>query len=177
MNQPEELGGPWHGTAPDLIVAAVAVAATGAAVWAMAGWPGLAVTATATAAIALVVIRTFLPRATADSARQAIEKRTARPVTGYSHRRFVVSSGLRNRAFYDIELRPLLEHLLAARLAERHGINLYTSPEAARRLLCRHRRDAVLWQWIAPESAGTRTAKRGIPAYILARLVDRLEKL
>ena len=44
----------------------------------------------------------------------------------------------------------MLEHLLAARLAERHGVHLYQDPEAARRLLCRSGRDADLWPWIDP---------------------------
>ena len=51
-----------------------------------------------------------------------------------------------SQGFYDSELRPVLEHLLAARLAERHGVNLYQDPDAARRLLCRNPRDADLWR-------------------------------
>ena len=51
---------------------------------------------------------------------------------------------------YDSELRPVLEHLLAARLAERHAVNLYQHPDAARKLLCRSPRDADLWPWIDP---------------------------
>ena len=76
----------------------------------------------------------------------------------------------------------MLEHLLAARLAERHGVNLYQDPDAARRLLCRNPRDADLWPWIdpdtRPETAGADAAeRRGIPRRTLARLIDRLEKL
>ena len=87
--------------------------------------------------------------------------------------------------FYQGELRPVLEHLLAARLAERHGVNLYTDPEAARRLLCRHPRDADLWPWIDPDpktarpdtSARGAAEQRGIPRRTLGRLIDRLERL
>jgi hypothetical protein len=85
----------------------------------------------------------------------------------------------------------VLEHLLAARLAERHGVHLYQDPDAARRLLCRRPRDADLWPWIepapevpeTPEGAQpqTRASKAGtepgIPRRTLARLIDRLERL
>jgi hypothetical protein len=155
--------------------AAVVAAVTG---WAVAGWAGLAVVGLGTALLALLVIRGLLPQAIADAAKQAREKRRARPVSGYSHRRFVVESATSNRAFYDLELRPVLEHLLAARLAERHGINLYQDPAGARKLLCRNRRDAVLWEWIGPAAAPSGLQnRRGIPRYVLARLIERLEKL
>jgi hypothetical protein len=103
-------------------------------------------------------------------------------LTGYSHRRFVVHSAIASRGFYHGELRPVLEHLLAARLAERHGVHLYQDPDAARRLLCRRPRDAGLWPWIDPGTRPeTRAPKagteRGIPRRTLARLIDRLEKL
>jgi hypothetical protein len=172
---------PWQGTGPELIIAAVAFIASAAAGYAVAGWAGLAAVAIGAAALALVVQRGLLPQTIADAARKARLKRTARPVSGYTHRRFVVESSVSNGAFYDLELRPVLEHLLAARLAERHGINLYQDPDAARRLLCKNRRDAPLWQWVAPDPQEQRaspgTSRRGIPRYVLARLIDRLEKL
>jgi hypothetical protein len=170
--------GPWSGTGPELAVAGVAVAVAAATGYTLAGWAGLGIVATGAALIALAVIRGLLPQAIADAARQAREKRTARPVSGYSHRRFVVASGISNRAFYDLELRPVLEHLLAARLAERHGINLYQDPAAARRVLCKNRRDAGLWQWVDPAGVSPREGnRRGIPRYVLARLIERLEHL
>ena len=85
-------------------------------------------------------------------ARKAREKPQARPLSGYSHRRFVRADLDRQPGFYQGELRPVLEHLLAARLAERHGVHLYQNPDAARRLLCRRPRDADLWPWIDPTS-------------------------
>ena len=60
---------------------------------------------------------------------KAPEKATARTLSGYSHRRFVVQTAMHQpRASTSGELRPVLEHLLAARLAERHGVNLYAEP-------------------------------------------------
>ena len=180
-----EAGGmvsPWHGTAPELIIAAVAVAAAAVAGYAVAGWAGLAVVAVVTAAAAMVLLRGLLPQLTPDTAKTAREKPRARTLTGYSHRRFIVHTAMTSRNYYDAELRPVLEHLLAARLAERHGVHLYQDPAAARLLLCRHPRDADLWQWIDPGARPQTAARegperRGIPRRTLARLVDRLEKL
>jgi len=173
-------GGPWRKARPEMIIAEVTVIVTAVAGYAVAGWAGLAVVAVVAAALALLVIRFLLPRGVADAAREAREKRTARPVSGYSHRRFVVQSAIQQRGFYDAELRPVLEHLLAARLAERHGVNLYQDPAAARRIFCKRRPDAALWRWVDPDPANRakpNAGGRGIPRYVLARLIDRLEKL
>jgi hypothetical protein len=87
-----------------------------------------------------------------------------------------VSTGLSNGPFYEADLRPVLEHLLAARLAERHGVNLYREPEAARRVFVRTAGDEALWRWlVAAQPSEPRTS--GIPRRTLARLIDRLEHL
>jgi len=171
---------PWRGTAPELLTAAVAAAVAAVAGYAVAGWAGLAVVAVATAAGAMVLVRALLPQLTPDTAKKARQKPRARTLTGYSHRRFVVHNAMTSENYYNSELRPVLEHLLAARLAERHGIHLYQDPDAARRLLCRNPRDAGLWRWIDPRTRPqTRESqeRRGIPRRTLARLIDRLEKL
>ena len=173
---------PWRGTKPELVTAAVLVSAAAVAGYLMAGWAGLSVVVIAAAAIALLVLRALLPQLTPDQAKKARERPTARTLSGYSHRRFVVRTASDNLAFYNGELRPVLEHLLAARLAERHGVNLYQDPAAARGLLCRSPRDASLWAWIDPvarpkESARGHSEQPGIPRRTLARLIDRLEQL
>jgi hypothetical protein len=171
---------PWRGTAPELVTAGAAVTVTAAAAYAMAGWAGLAVVAVVTAASVMVLLRFLLPQLTPDAPRPARERPRARMLTGYSHRRFVVHSAMTSQNRYDFELRPVLEHLLAARLAERHGVHLYQDPDAARRLLCRTPRDARLWRWIDPRTRPQNRedqARRGIPRHILARLIDRLEGL
>jgi hypothetical protein len=171
---------PWRGTAPELLTAAVAVAATAVVAYAVAGWAGLTVVGVATAAGAMVLLRALLPQLTPDVAKTAREKPRARTLTGYTHRRFVVRSAMSSQNYYGAELRPVLEHLLAARLAERHGVHLYQDPDAARRLLCRNPRDAGLWRWIDPQTRPrTRESQdqRGIPRHTLARLIDRLERL
>jgi len=173
---------PWRGTGPELVIAGVVIVVAAAAGYLLAGWAGLSVAVTAGAAAAIAVLRYLLPTLAPDAARKAREKPQARLLSGYSHRRFVVRNAIASRGFYQGELRPVLEHLLAARLAERHGVHLYQDPEAARRLLCRHPRDADLWAWIDPgtrpeTSARTATSERGIPRRTLARLIDRLERL
>jgi hypothetical protein len=183
---PQRGDGPWHGAGPELTIAAVAVIAAAAGGYAVASWEGLAVVAITASAIALFVLRTLLPQGTADAAKKAREKAKAKPVSGYSHRRFVVQSSVSNGSFYAVELRPVLEHLLAARLSERHGINLYQDPDAARRQFCKHRGDAALWPWIAPEAppqqplperTPARANHRAIPRHVLLRIIERLEKL
>ena len=81
-------------------------------------------------------------------------------------------------ASYDADLRPVLQHLLAARLAERHGINLYHDPETARRLLLPGPRDDTLWFWLDPaRPAEADRLRPGIPSRTLAAIIDRLERL
>jgi hypothetical protein len=173
---------PWRGATAELVIAAVLVTVTAVAGYVMASWAGLAVVAVATAAVAMLVLRALLPQLSPDEARKAREKPTARTLSGYSHRRFIVQTAMTSRGFYDGELRPVLEHLRAARLAERHGVHLYQDPEAARKLLCRNPRDADLWAWIDPDARPTTPTRdaperRGIPRRTLGRLIDRLEKL
>ena len=181
-----EAGGmvsPWRGTTAELVTAGVAVAVTAVAAYAVAGWAGMAVVAVVTAAGVMVLLRFLLPQLTPDAARKARERPRPRMLTGFSHRRFMVNNAMTSQNYYETELRPVLEHLLAARLAERHGIHLYQDPDAARRLLCRNPRDAGLWRWIDPTPKGIRPQtresqeRRGIPRHTLARLIDRLEKL
>ena len=188
MSRPEQPAAgatvsPWLGARPEIVIAGVLAGVTAVAGYLVAGWNGLAVVAVAATAIAMAVLRALLPQLTPDTAKTAREKPTARGLSGYSHRRFVVKTATESRGFYAHELRPVLEHLLAARLAERHGVNLYAYPNAARALLCRTARDADLWEWIdpqtRPEEPGRNRApdQRGIPPRTLSRLLDRLEKL
>ena len=173
---------PWRGAGPELAIAVASIIVAAAAGDLMAGWAGLSVAVTAAAAAAMVVLRFLLPPLTPDEGKKIREKPQARHLSGYSHRRFVVRSSIASKDFYHGELRPVLEHLLAARLAERHGVHLYQDPDAARRLLCRHPRDADLWTWIDPttrpkESPRGHAEQSGIPRRTLARLIDRLEIL
>jgi len=165
----------WRPALPELVIAVVAVTAAALAGAAVAGWPGVVTVAVAAAAVAVGLLRAMVPRSAARPLRRAPGKRRARPVSGYEQRRFVVASSLASRPVYESELRPVLEHVLAARLAEHHAVNLYAEPEAARAAFCRTRGDARLWAWIDPARAldpgQSETRPRGIPRQALTRLI------
>jgi len=171
----------WRPALPELIIAAVMVAAAALAAAAVAGWPGVVVVAAATAVIALLLMRAVIPRSAADQRRRKQDKQRARAISGYAQRRFVVTTSLSSRPMYESDLRPVLEHILAARLAENHAVNLYTQPDAARKAFCRTRREDSLWRWIDPAQtldADKRASQsRGIPGRTLSRLITRLEQL
>ena len=173
---------PWRGIRLELVLTAVLAAVAGAAGYVMAGWAGLSVVVIAAAAVALAVLRVLLPRLAPDPLKTARAKPTARAVSGYGQRLLAVQTAINSLAYYNDELRPVLEHLLAARLAERHGVHLYQDPETARRILCRDLHDADLWTWINPatrpkESPRGQVERAGIPRRTLVRLIDRLEVL
>jgi hypothetical protein len=66
-------------------------------------------------------------------------------------------------------LRPQLQRLFAARLSERHGIELHRAPERARALI-----GAELWPWLDPFQPPPRPE---LPEPVLDALLDRLEQL
>lgn len=70
---------------------------------------------------------------------------------------------------YTVMLRPQLQRLFAARLAERHGVRLYQTPDRAAAIV-----GPELWPWIDPESNPPQSA---VPPQVLAALLDRLETL
>ena len=82
---------------------------------------------------------------------------------------------------YEAGLRGQLEHLLASRLAERHGISLYDDPAAARQAFTQGNTGYdSLWRWVDPARPAAPSPpgdQPGIPYRTLARLLDRLEHL
>jgi hypothetical protein len=172
---------PWRGARPELLIAAIGAGAVALAALAVAGWSGLAVVAVAVAVLSVVVLRGLIPSSADQTVRKAKEKPAARSIGGYAQRRFVVGTSVSSQAFYESDLRPALEHLLAARLAEHHGINLYAEPSRARAAFCQTMADESLWRWIDPAQAAPMDVRAstagGIPRRTLARLVYRLEHL
>ena len=171
----------WLPAIPELVIAAIAIAAAAVAAAAVSGWPGVATVAVAVAVIALLVLRGLIPRSADQAFRLSRNKQQARSIHGYAQRRFVVRTSYGSRAMYESDLRPALEHVLAARLAERHAVNLYTDPDAAKRAFCRTRAEESLWPWIDPKQALDATERarntRGISRRTLSRLITRLEQL
>jgi hypothetical protein len=179
---------PWRGTKPELVIAALLAAAVAVAGYVTASWAGLSAVVTMAAAITLVVPRALLPKLAPDRVRTVRKKPAVRALMGYGRLSSLVQAAISSLASYNDELRPELERLLAARLAQRHGVQLYQDPVAARALLCRNPRDADLWPWIDPATRPEKSPpghaghaghadQLGIPRHTLARLIDRLENL
>ena len=175
------VGGRWRAAVPELVIAAVTVIAATLAAAAVSGWPGAVAVALATVVISLLVLRALIPRSAAQALRLKRSAQRARQIHGYAQRRFVVATSLTSRPMYESDLRPVLEHILAARLAEHHAVNLYTEPGKARAAFCQTRADERLWRWIDPEqvlSADERAdQKHGISGRTLNRLITRLEQI
>jgi hypothetical protein len=179
-------GDGWRAALPEICIAAAVAAIAAVAAYAAAGLAGVALAVTCAAVAALAVVWFLAPRgdgsAAADAGLPADTEAIPATFYGYWRKRAGLTDGTRSMAAYDAELRGTLQHLLAVRLAERHGISLQADPEAARRLLCPGRHDERLWYWVdpaRPPAPSSLAARRqpGIPPRTLARLIDRLEQL
>jgi hypothetical protein len=173
--------GRWREAAPELIITAIAVTVAALAGAAVSGWPGVAAVAIVVSVLALLLLRALVPSPAVQSFRVAKSKQQARTISGYARRRFTVATSVTSRPAYESDLRPVLEHILAARLAQSRGVNLYTDPAQAKAAFCRTRADENLWPWIDPKQALTADARasqrNGVPRRTLARLITRLEQL
>jgi hypothetical protein len=193
----------WRGAVPEIVIAMVLVVALSIAGYALAGSAAPGAVAIGTAVIALVTFRGMLPPEQASSPHrpEMPASQAQASFTGFWRKRAGLVDGTRSAAAFDAGLRPTLQHLLAARLAERHGVSLRDDPDQARRLFCQGDRDDWLWYWVDParpaiqgsevstrptsQSGGRRGRRRrgqagsqqGIPPRTLARLIDRLERL
>ncbi|MDX6339670.1 MAG: hypothetical protein QOG05_7010 [Streptosporangiaceae bacterium] len=178
----------WRAARPEIIIAAVAVAATAVAGYAVAGRGALAVVAVAAGVISLVVLRSLVRPLSLTSPPEDVsgpDPAVPAPVlSSFSRqwrRRSRLADAQASMAAYEAGVRGQLEHLLASRLAERHGISLYEDPAAARRVFAGGSpgHDS-LWPWIDPaQAAGSAKPadQPGIPYRTLIRLIDRLEHL
>lgn len=181
-NQPLAAAG-WRTCVPELAITVLLVIATCAAVYGYAGAGAAVITLTVWAVVLVVALRVVLPVTAVPPVQQATWQGPGRTTfTGFWRSWSTVSDATANMASYDAELRPTLQHLLAARLAERHDVNLYQDPETARRLLFhgsgRGARADQIWFWLDPSRpAETRQQMRGVPPRTLAAIIDRLEQL
>ncbi len=178
----------WRAVMPEIIIAAVAVAATAAAGYAVAGRGAFTVVAVGAGVISLVVLRSLIrPLSLASSPEDASGPDPAVPAPVLStfsrqwRRRSRLADAQASMTAYEAGLRGQMENLLASRLAERHGISLYDDPAAARRAFAGESASYdSLWPWIDPDRpkpAGQPPNQPGIPYRTLARLLDRLEQL
>jgi hypothetical protein len=174
-------GSGWRGAGKEITIAALLVLAVTAAAWAFDGPAAAAFAAVACAALSLAGLRALIePHEPPPAPPVSQETGPSLIFFGFWRTRSDLSDAIRSLSAWDNALRPRLTNLLAARLADRHGISLYEDPDLARKLLTGGKQGrSDLWTWIdplrqTPPDAGTRP---GIPAGVLAALIDRLERL
>lgn len=173
--------GPWRSARAELVIAAAALVACAVAAYAIAGGPATVLAVAVFSAIALAVVNRLLGPVLGPQTMPEVP-RDRRVPTGsfinYWRRRADLKDATTSMASYRAGLGPSLEHLLAARLSEHHGVSLYREPEVARSILCAKARDLDLWPWVDPGRPPVGQADEpGIPPKALARLVQRLEQL
>jgi len=184
---PGPAGASWP-PVPELVIAAVTVTATAAAGYAVAGPGALALVAVVAAVISLVVLRSLVRPPPLGSPAEDVsgpDPAVPAPVLSSFSRQWRRQSRLgdaqASMTAYEAGLRAQLEHLLASRLAERHGISLYDDPAAARQAFTGGNPGYdSLWRWVDPARSATTSPpgdQPGIPYRTLARLLDRLEHL
>ncbi len=169
----------WAAAAPELVIAVILVVAVTVAAWAFEG-PALAGIVVASATLGFLGLLRYLPATEEPPAPAAAP---AAPMgTGYTsiaglwRTRTLVKNATDSKESYDRELRVALQDLLAARLAERHGISLFDEPAAARRLLT-SKRGRITWEWLDPGRSTGPAVSAGIPPRTLAAILDQLEQL
>jgi hypothetical protein len=177
-------GDDWSTAVPEICIAAAVAGVAAATGYLLAGLPGLAVAVAGVAVAVLIVIRVLAPPSPLAHPEHPYQARTEdaeglpATFTGYWRSRSGLGEGINSMPAYEAELRGTLQRLLAARLAERHGVSLQRDPDTARRLLCPRPRDQGLWYWVDPARPPVTTGRQsGIPPRTLARLIDRLERL
>jgi hypothetical protein len=179
MTGPGPETGRWRSCWPELTVLAILVVATSLATYAYAG-VGVAVLLVAAWAVAAIAfLRALVPAAPEPLTEQASWRSGGHSsFLGFWRKRSIIRDATTSMVSYDGELRPTLQRLLAARLAERHGVSLQADPDAARRLVLPDRRDEALWFWLDPaRGPDPDQQRRGIPPRTLAAILDRLERL
>lgn len=176
-----DASGPWSGAVPELVVAAVALACCSVAAYVLAGLAGAVIVVAIFLLVAVAFLVLVLPRAKPPPPEWGMwspgvpDNEWAR---SYWRLQVDVREAKTSVFAYQFGLGTHLEHLFASRLSQRHGINLYTDPEKARRVLCARRGDRDLWAWVDPDRRSPdRNKASGIPTRTLSRLVRRLEQL
>ena len=181
MTGPGREGWGWAASRPELLIAALLVAAVSLAGYALAGPGGAAAELIATAGGALFLLRGIPLWQPGPPPAEQVPTVAHVPSSfnGFWRKRSGVAAGMQSLTGFDLELRGTLQNLLAARLAERHGISLYADPDEARRLLFPGGRAAELWFWLDPARpvAPGGDPRPGIKLRSLATLIDRLERL
>jgi hypothetical protein len=142
--------------------------------WLVAGAAGLVVVAVAEYAFALVAVRLSVPWA--GDPRRPRDRRVPLENPGFPvYRRMETTLPWAQTSgrHYDLAVRPVLQRLLAARLAQRHGVDLARQPERARALV-----GPELWPLVDPaRPASDDSHSPGVPLAVVGLLVQRMEDL
>jgi hypothetical protein len=149
---PEPTAPSWAASWPELVIGGLLAAALTAAAYAFAGAGAATAVLIVTAAVTLAALR-FLPQsppAAPPDGQYGQRQNALLFINDFWRRRANVADATKSLASFDHTLREPLQHLLAARLSERHGISFYTDPDAARRLLFAGQPDPPLWFWLDP---------------------------
>jgi hypothetical protein len=139
-----------------------------------AGAAGLLVAVSVLAAVAVLVLALRLPGGPVPRAR----RRPGPPVDNEPYRAYrqvaeQLSWAAVSRRHYDLATRPLLTQLAAARLADRHRIDVWADPDAARAVV-----GEDVWPWVDPHREPSRDSQPpGVGRDTLTLIVERLEKL
>jgi hypothetical protein len=142
--------------------------------YSLAGVGGLLLALSAVAVVGVLTVAFRVPRAPALRGRS----RRPEPVVNAPYRAYRqvaerLSWARVSPRHYDAVTRPLLQALMTSRLAERHGVDVHRSPDAARGLL-----GEDVWHWLDPARPASGDSRPpGLDGPGLATLVDRLESL
>ena len=164
----------WIGADPLRLILALATPALLIISWALAGTLGLFLVLSAGFVLVVLVVRALLPRGPRSPRRR-------RPPVPFLNAEFPAYRRIEDTLFwapvsarhFDHAVRPLLSRLLAAVLAERHGVDMTVDPAAAQDAI-----GADLWPLVDPArpvSDDTRAA--GVPLPVVIRFLARLEAL
>ncbi|HUC58109.1 MAG TPA: hypothetical protein VMA95_11960 [Streptosporangiaceae bacterium] len=174
----------WHLARREIAVAAGLVLAISVAAWVLFGAEVAGTVALACLALGLLGQRVLLPpREPEESRPDTFPDTPTTTFTGFWRTQTDLADATASMSAWDLTTRRRISNLLAARLAERHGISLTQDPEAARAVflgdLAQRRAGEDLWFWIDPERQTPADAmnRQGIPARVLVALIQRLEQL
>jgi hypothetical protein len=138
-----------------------------------AGYAGLIVSLSVVAAGGLLAAALTVPAGPARTRRRKPAVSFDEPYPSFQQVSERLSWAKVSPRHYDLVTRPLLVRVLANRLADHHGVDLYARPDAARALV-----GDELWWWLDPNREPERSSQPpGVDDRTLTRLVQRLETL
>ena len=154
--------------AAGVLLSAVIVLAAG---YAVGGPAGLFVIAAAAALGALLTARLRIPGQSRPAARSGLARYGNAAFPRYRHIDVALSEARVSKRHFDLVARPVLQRLLAALIADRHGVDLVKDTAAARGAM-----GEDLWPLLDPARPPSDDSQAPrVSLETLAMIVDRLE--